>query len=319
MHRLLFTCAILLQSLSSTAPAADSYPSKPIRLVIPFAAGSATDSAGRVVAQALSQRLGQSVVVDNRPGANGQIAATLVAGSPADGYTLFMTTNSTHSANPHLYKSLPYDPVKDFEPIARVGLLAFVLVVTPDLPVSNTKELIAYALAHPGKLSYATASTASLVGAEIINAMAGTDMVGVSYKASPQAILDLVAGRLQLMVADFATAMPQVKSGKLKVLGVTTAKPSPLLPGVPAIGETLKGYDMTSWNGLFVPAGTPPEIMAKLEMETLAALGQADVKDRLATIGFEVDPMKAAALKRYVREQLDTWGKLIRAARIQPE
>jgi tripartite-type tricarboxylate transporter receptor subunit TctC len=287
--------------------------------VIPFAAGSATDSAGRVVAQALSQRLGQSVVVDNRPGANGQIAATLVAGSPADGYTLFMTTNSTHSANPHLYKSLPYDPVKDFEPIARVGLLAFVLVVTPDLPVSNTKELIAYALAHPGKLSYATASTASLVGAEIINAMAGTDMVGVSYKASPQAILDLVAGRLQLMVADFATAMPQVKSGKLKVLGVTTAKPSPLLPGVPAIGETLKGYDMTSWNGLFVPAGTPPEIMAKLEMETLAALGQADVKDRLATIGFEVDPMKAAALKRYVREQLDTWGKLIRAAKIQPE
>ena len=319
MNRILFTLALLLLTLSTPTLAADSYPSKPIRLVIPFAAGSATDSAGRVVAQALSQRLGQSVMVDNRPGANGQIAATLVAGSPADGYTLFMTTNSTHSANPHLYKSLPYDPVKDFEPIARVGLLSFVLVVTPELPVGNTRELIAYALAHPGQLSYATASTASLVGAETINAMAGTDMVGVSYKASPQAILDLVAGRLQLMVADFATAMPQVKSGKLKVLGVTTAKPSPLLPGVPPIGETLKGYDMTSWNGLFAPAGTPPEIMAKLEKETLAALAQADVKDRLATIGFEVDPMKAAALKRYVREQLDTWGKLIRAAKIQPE
>jgi tripartite-type tricarboxylate transporter receptor subunit TctC len=298
---------------------AETYPSKTIKLVIPFAAGSATDSAGRVVAQALSQRLGQNVIVDNRPGANGQIAATLVAGSPPDGYTLFMTTNSTHSANPHLYKTLPYDPVRDFEPVARVGTLAFMLVVNPELPVGTTRELIAYALAHPGQLSYGTASTASLVGAETINAMARTDMVGISYKASPQAILDLVAGRLQLMVADFATAMPQVKTGKLKVLGVTTAKPSALLPGAPPIAETLKGYDMTSWNGLFVPAGTPQEIVGKLEQATLEALAQSGVKDRLAAIGFEVDPMNAPAFKRYVREQLDTWGKLIRAAKIQPE
>jgi tripartite-type tricarboxylate transporter receptor subunit TctC len=302
------------------APAsADTYPSKPIRLVIPFAAGSATDSAGRIVAQALSQRLGQSVVVDNRAGANGQIAALLVAGSPADGYTLFMATNSTHSANPHLYKTLPYDPIRDFEPVARVGTLAFVLVVNPALQVGNTRDFIAYALAHPGQISYATASTASLVGAETINAMAHTDMVGVSYKASPQAILDLVAGRLQLMVADFATAIPHVKTGKLKVLGVTTAKSSTLLPGVPPLGETLKGYDMTSWNGLFVPAKTPPEIVARLEKEALAVLAQADIKDRLASLGYDVEPMNAVAFKRYVGEQLDTWGKLIRAAKIQPE
>jgi tripartite-type tricarboxylate transporter receptor subunit TctC len=318
MNRFLSTLALFLLTLA-TPSFADDYPSKPIRLIIPFAAGSATDSAGRILAQALSQRLGQAMIVDNRPGANGQIAATVAAQSAADGYTLFMTTNSTHSANPHLYKSLPYDPIKDFEPIARVGTLAFMLVVHPDLPVASTKDLIAYAVAHPGALSYGTASTASLVGAETINAMGHADMVGISYKASPQAILDLVAGRVQVMVADFTTAMPQVRTGKLKVLAVTTAKRSALLPGVPPIADTLKGFDMTSWNGVFAPAGTPQPIMARLERETLASLAQPDVKERLATIGFEVDPQDSVAFRRFVREQLDAWGKLISAAKIQPE
>jgi len=318
MNRILSALALLLLTLP-TPSFADTYPSKAIRLIIPFAAGSATDAAGRILAQALSQRLGQSVIVDNRPGANGQIAATVAAQSAADGYTLFMTTNSTHSANPHLYKSLPYDPIRDFEPIARIGTLAFMLVVHPDLPVANTKELIAYSVAHPGQLSYATASTASLVGAETINAMGHTDMVGVSYKASPQAILDLVAGRVQVMVADFTTAMPQVRTGKLKVLAVTTAKRSALLPGVPPIAETLGGFDMTSWNGLFAPAATPQPIMARLEHETLASLAQADVRERLATIGFEVEPQDSVTFRRFVREQLEAWGKLIRAAKIQTE
>jgi tripartite-type tricarboxylate transporter receptor subunit TctC len=317
--RLIILAFALLLSTPSPQALAETYPSKPIRLVIPFAAGSATDAAGRVLAQALAIRLGQSVIVDNRAGANGQIAAMLVSQSPADGYTLFMTTNSTHSANPHLYKSLPYNPVKDFEPIARVGTLAFMLVVNPDLPVANTSELIDYAMAHPGQLSYGTASTASLVGAETINAMAHTELVGIGYKASPQAILDLVAGRLQVMVADFATAMPQVRAGKLRVLAVTTATRSTLLPGVPPIGDTLKGFDMTSWNGLFAPAGTPKPIVARLAQETIASLAQSDVKDRLAALGFEVDPLEPVAFGRYVREQLDTWGKLIRAAKIQPE
>ncbi|MBC8006513.1 MAG: tripartite tricarboxylate transporter substrate binding protein [Prolixibacteraceae bacterium] len=318
MKQVIFVFALLFSTPIPQA-LAQTYPSKPIKLVIPFAAGSATDSAGRVLAQALSQRLGKSVIVDNRAGANGQIAAMLVAQSPPDGHTLFMTTNSTHSANPHIYKNLPYDPLRDFEPIARIGTLAFMLVVNPDLPVLNTKELIAYAIAHPGVLSFGTASTTSLVGAETINAMAHTKMVAVGYKASPQAILDLVAGRLQVMVADFATAMPQVRTGKLKVLAVTTAKRSALVPGVPAIAETLKGFDITSWNGLFAPAGTPQPIVARLARETLASLAQPDVRDRLAAIGFEVDPLDTATFGRYVREQFDTWGKLIRAAKIQPE
>lgn len=316
---LLSLFSLLLLAPAATAFAADAYPSRPVRLVVPFAAGSATDSAGRILAQALSQRLGENVYVDNRAGANGQIAAMAVKASPADGYTLFMTTNSSHSANPHLFKSLPYDPIHDYVPVARVGTIAFMLVVHPDVPARTTKEFIAYALANPGKLSYATASTASLVGAETINAMAHTDLTGVSYKASPQAMLDLVAGRLQLMVADFTTAMPHVRAGKLRVLGVTTARRSGLLPDVPPLADTLKGYDLTSWNGLFVPAGTPQPIVAKLERETLAVLAQPDVREKFATIGYDVEPLGAAAFGAYVREQLDTWGRLIRAARIQPE
>lgn len=318
MRLITLTLALLVSTPFPQALAA-TYPSKPIKLVIPFAAGSATDAAGRVLAQALSQRLGQNVIVDNRAGANGQIAATMVAKSPADGYTLIMTTNSTHSANPHLYRSLPYDPLKDFEPIARVGLLPFMLVVNPALPVNSTRELIDYARNNPGKLSYGTASTASLVGAETINAMAKLDMVGVGYKASPQAILDLVAGRLEVMVADFTTAMPQVKAGKLKILAVTTAKRSALLPDVPSMDETLKGFDMTSWNGVFAPAGTPREIIARLARDMLAILAQPEIGRQFAAIGFEVEPMDTEAFARFVREQIGYWGKLIRAAKIQPE
>ncbi|HEV8261023.1 MAG TPA: tripartite tricarboxylate transporter substrate binding protein [Burkholderiales bacterium] len=318
MKLITFTLALLLAAPALHA-IAEAYPSKPIKLVIAFAAGSATDSAGRILAQELSLRLGQNVIVENRAGANGQIAAVFVARSTADGYTLFMTTNSTHGANPHLYKKLAYDPIRDFEPIARVGTLPFMLVVNPELPVNNTAEFIAYSKAHAGALSYGTASTASLVGAETINHLAGLDLVRVGYSSSPQAILDLVAGRLQVMVADFATAMPHVKAGKLRVLAVTTAKHTTLLPEVPPIAETLSGFDLTSWNGIFAPAGTPNEIVARLERETLEILSRAEIRKKFAVIGFEIDPMNTGEFSRYVREQIAYWGKLVRDAGIPPE
>ena len=305
--------------IAAQAPAAEAWPAKPVRLVIPFAAGSATDSAGRLFAQRLGSLLGQPVVVENKAGANGQIAAVAVAASAPDGYTLFMTTNSTHSANPHLYRQLAYDPVKDFVPIARVGMLPFMLVVNPELPAKTTAEFLAYAKAHPNELSYGTASTASLVGAETLNAMAALSLVRVGYKASPQAILDLVAGRLHVMVSDFATAMPQVKAGKLRILAVTTATRSALLPDVPAIGETLPGFDMTSWNGIFAPAGTPPEIVSRLEKESLKLLADKGTEARFAVLGFEVAPQNAQQFDRYVRGEIAHWGKLVRAANIQPE
>lgn len=319
MKRLAILAAGAAAIFSSGPLFAQGWPAKPIRLVVPFAAGSATDAAGRLYAQQLGERLGQAVVVENKAGANGQIAAMAVAGSAADGYTLFMTTNSTHSANPHLVRNLGYDPVKDFAPVARVGMLPFMLVVNPDVPAKTTAEFFAYAKANPGKLSYGTASTASMIGAETLNVMAGLSLEKVGYKASPQAILDLVAGRLQVMVSDFTTAMPHVRLGKLRVLAVTTANRSALLPDVPSIAEALPGFDMTSWNGIFAPAHTPPEILARLERESLVVLANKDTRARFAAIGFEIAPLGAAQLDRYVKGEMAHWGKLVRAANIQPE
>ena len=294
-----------------------SWPSKPIRLIVPFAPGSGTDSAGRVLAHELSQRLGQQVLVENRAGAFGQIAAQLVARSAADGYTLFMTTNTTHGANPHLFARLPYEPVRDLVPIARLGTLPFMLVVHPSLPVKTVAQFVDYARRNPDELSYAQASSTSLVAMETIKRLGRISVAGVQYKASPQAMLDLMVGRVQVMVADFATAMPQVKAGKLRVLGVTTAQPSRLLPGVPPIAEALPGFDTTSWNGVFAPARTSAAIVSRLEREILAALARRDIKARLEELGFEVDVLGSAAFGRYVGEQLEHWGRMIRAAGIE--
>lgn len=306
-------------SLAVSVFAADAYPSRTVRLVVPFAAGSATDTMARLLAQELSPRLGQSVVVENKAGGLGQIAAQHVARSAPDGYTLFVTTNTTHSANPHLFRTLPYDPIKDFEPIARTATLPFMLVVNGQLPVRSTAGFLSYAKANPGKLTYASASSTSLVAAESLNVLGHVSMVGVYYKASPQAILDVASGQVQVMVADFATAMPHVTAGRLKVLAVTTAKRSSLVPDAPPLGESVKGFDVTSWNGLFAPAGTPPEIVQRLARETLAVLARPDVKSRLAAIGFEVDPLGPQDFAAYVRNQLDYWGRLVRDAGIRPE
>lgn len=313
---------VLLAAVFALATAqlhAAGWPDKSIRVVVPFAAGSATDSLGRVLAQELSSRLKQSVLVENRPGAFGQIAAQYVARSAPDGYTLFLSTNTPHAANPHLYRTLPYDPIKDFAPVARVGTIPFMLVVSPTLPANSTAQLVAYARSHPTALSYATPNSTSLVVMETIKRLAKVSIVGVQYKASPEAILDLAAGRLQVTVADFTVAMPQAKAGKLRVLGVTTARRSALLPDVPAIAEAIPGVDVAAWFGLFAPAGTPREIVARLARDTLDILAQPEVEARLAAIGFELDPLGPDAFGRYVREQIAHWGQLIRAAGIEPQ
>ena len=292
---------------------------KPVRIVVPFAAGSYTDNVLRIALPALSDKLGASIVVDNRPGANGIIAADAVAKSAPDGLTFLMGGASANAANPSLYKTLPYDPVKDLVPVVRFGLLPFVLLVNPSVPVKSVPELIDYAKKNPGKLAYATPNSATLVGMETFKRSGGVDILQVPYKSSPQAMLDLVAGQVQVLIADFATAMPHVRSGKARVIAATMARRTPLMPDVPVIAEVLKGYDISAWNGLFAPAGTPREAMNKVAEAAVAALAQRDVQDKLSAIGFEISPMGPESFGPYVREQIGVWAQVIRDSGIKPE
>jgi tripartite-type tricarboxylate transporter receptor subunit TctC len=295
------------------------YPNKPVRLFVPFAAGSLTDAVGRVVGQELGRRLGQNIIVEDRPGANGQMAAAFVAKTPPDGYTLMATTNTTHAANPHLYKKLPYDPIKDFIPVVRIGTIPFMLVVNPSLPVKSTAELIAYARANPGKLSYGTSNSTSLVSAETLNVMAKISTIGVQYKASQQAIIDLISGQIQMMICDFAVAMPQVRTGKLRALAIPMGKRTALMPELPTIGETLKGFEFTPWIGIVVPTGTPKAVTDRLSRELLDLLAVPEMGAKLASVGVEIAPLAPAPFAQFIQEQIAEWGRLVRAAGIEPE
>lgn len=302
---------------SSQAP----YPSAgPITMVVPFAAGSGTDAVARVVAQKLGERLKQSVIVDNRAGANAQIAAGIVAKAKPDGYTLFMTTNTSHSANPWLYKNLKYDPIKDFTPIARVGELPFALVVNPEVPVKTVQELIDYAKAHPDKLSYGTPNSTSEVASETLKFITKTQILGVPYKSSPQALTDLMGGQIKMYVADLGSSWSMLKTDRVRTLAVTAAKGSELLPNVPPIAKTIPGFDITSWNGIFAPAGVSKDIVNRINTELQVILADKAVREQLAGVGFEVWPTKTPEeFTTYVKDQLAYWGKLIRQAGIEKE
>jgi tripartite-type tricarboxylate transporter receptor subunit TctC len=305
---------------SAMAAHAQTYPTQTVTLVVPFAAGSGTDAVARTVSQKLSERLKQTVVVDNKPGANAQVAAQYVAKAKPDGYTLFMTTNTSHSANPALYKALRYDPIKDFTPVARVGELPFALAVHPGVPASNMQEFIDYAKAHAGKLSYATPNSTSLVAMKSIKRIAGIDIAQIPYKSSPQAMTDLVGGQVQVYVADFGSGLSMLKSDKIRTLGVTTANESKILAGVAPIGQTVKGFDLTSWNGIFGPAGLPKEVVERLNTELQVVLADPDTQAKLSLLGFEVWPSKTPEeFTQYVSDQLTHWGTLIRQAGVKPE
>ncbi|RYF21800.1 MAG: tripartite tricarboxylate transporter substrate binding protein [Comamonadaceae bacterium] len=314
----LVACGVAAASLPAWAQ--QPYPSTPITMVVPFAAGSGTDAVARTVSQKLAERLKQPVLVDNKPGANAQVAAQIVAKAKPDGYTLFMTTNTSHSANPALYSNLKYDPIKDFTPVARVGELPFALVVHPAVPARTLAEFIDYARANPGKLSYATPNSTSLVAMESIKHIAKVDIVGIPYKSSPQAMTDLVGGQVQVYVADLGSGKSMLVTDKVRTLGITTVQPSPLLPGVPPIGQTVKGFDLTSWNGIFGPAGMPAAVVNRINTELQAVLAEKDTQDKLAQIGFQVWPSKTPEeFTRYVADQLTHWRTLIGQAGIQPE
>lgn len=312
--------ALPVMAVPLVAQAADSYPSRPIRLVVPFAAGSGTDAVARITAKELGDALGQNVVVDNRPGANGAIAAELVAQAAPDGYTLFMTTNTTHSANPSLMKKLPYDPIKDFTPVARMGNLPFMLVINPKLPVKTVGELIAYAKAHPG-MSYASGNSTGIVSGATLGRMANIDLLHVPYKSTPPAMTDVIAGQVPMMFVDVAAGIANVKAGKMRALAVTTAQRSRLLPDLPPIADTpeLKGFDITSWNGVFAPAKTPQPIVERLNRELSKIASSKEVAPKFEALGFEAFGQTPQQFTAFVGSELVKWNKLVKDAGIQPE
>lgn len=319
MHLLQRALAVLALAYSQLA-AAQTYPSAPVTMVVPFAAGSGTDAVARIVAKRLGERLKQPVLVDNKAGASAQIGAQFVAKAKPDGYTLFMTTNTSHSANPALFANLKYDPIKDFTPVARVGELPFAVVVDAKFPARNMKELIDYAKANPGKLSYATPNSTSLVASETIKRIAGIDILGVPYKSSPQALTDLIGGQVQMYVADLGSSMSMIKAGSVRALAVTTKAPLKSLPGVPPVAEAVKGFDLTSWNGIFGPAGMPRPVVEKLDAELRQVLAEKEVQEQLAQLGFEVWPSSGPDdFAKYVTDQLAHWTALIKQAGIRQE
>jgi tripartite-type tricarboxylate transporter receptor subunit TctC len=260
------------------------------------------------------------VLIVNRGGAVGTIGANVVAKAAPDGYTLLMTTNTSHSANPSLFKTLRYDPIKDFTPIVRTGDLPFALVVNASSPIKTVKDLIENARANPGKFSYATPNSTSLVSSETIRVMAKIDILGIPYKSSPQALTDLIGGQVQMYVVDFGSGLPSMKAGKVRVLASMAAKRSNILPEVPPMADTLPGFDLISWNGIFGPAALPRPIVERLANEIQALLAEKDVQEKLANIGFEVSPSKSPEeFSKYVSDQLALWSRLIRQANIQPE
>lgn len=310
----------LLVAMLLAAPAAAQFPSRPIRVLVPFGAGSSTDIVMRILAQPLSLSLGQPVVVENKPGADGAIAAAEVARAPADGQTLLLGTNSPFSAVPYLRKNAPYDALADFTPITLVGNYTFFVVVHPSVPARTLQDLIAYARANPGKLNYGTGNTSSIVLTATFATLANIDLVHVPYKSEPPAVTDLLSGTIQIMITSFAPAAPHLRAGKLRALVTTLPKRSPLLANVPSIVEAgLPKFPIESWAGMFGPAKMPQEVTERLNRELNVLLQRADVRDNLLKQAFEPRGASAGEFAAYVREQYRVWGKAIRDAGIRPE
>lgn len=297
-----------------------SYPTKNITLVLPFAAGSGTDSTTRIISKELGTALGTGIVIENKPGANGSIAASYVARSAPDGYTLFVTTNTSHSANPYLLKNMTYDPIKDFTPIARTGDLPFMLVINPQIPANSVAELIALAKKEPGKYSYASGSSSAIVSGATFATLAGIDLLHVPYKSSPPALTDVIAGRVSMMFVDVPTGLPHVNGKVLKALAVTTMQRSALLPELPTMDEAgVKGFDITSWQGYLGPANMPADIVAKLNAEIRKIIERPDIRKELADRGMEAFSGTPESFDKFLKDQLVVWEKLIRDAKIEKQ
>jgi tripartite-type tricarboxylate transporter receptor subunit TctC len=315
--------APLLGLLTVLQPVAaqEAYPNKPIKFLVGFGAGSGTDILARIVAQEMSSVLKQPIVVENRPGASAQIAAAAAAKAPPDGYTLFFSPSSPMVVNPHVYKSLSYNPLTDFTAIGGVGVYPWILAVDPKLPIHTPKELVAYAQANKGKVSYGYGTQAVRVPAEALNRLAKLEALGVPYKSSPDAMVDVMGGRVQFLVVDLAAAQSNVQAGRLRALAVTMSKRTSLAPELPTIEETLglRDFDLSAFAGLFGPANMPKDVVDKLSATLLQVLAKPEVRDRIIAAGAEVVPMDSATMAATVKRSYEIWGKKVADAGIEPE
>jgi tripartite-type tricarboxylate transporter receptor subunit TctC len=321
MTKLLYRLAALSIALLCAPLSAQPYPNKPVHIVVPFTPGSATDILARTFGQKLSELWGQSVFVENRPGAGGTIGAAFVAKSPADGYTL-LVNSAAHAYNPWIYPSLPFDTAKDFVEVVPLAGQPNVLVVAPSTGVKTVAELIALAKQKPGQLNFGSAGTGSgtHINAEKFKLAAGIDVVHIPYKGTPEALTDTMAGRVTFFFSPISAALPNVRDGKLLALGVSTSKRSSALPNVPTIAESgLPGFDYNLWVGLFAPAGTPPDIVDKINKDIVRSLQSPEIKERLSNLGADAMPMTPAEFKTFVRGEIEDSGKVIKAAGIKAQ
>ena len=315
--------SLILATLVSVSCAAfgQAYPNKPIKAIVPFAAGSATDQIGRAFAAKMSETLGQTIVVENRPGVNGMLGADAVAKSPADGYTILIGTNSTNAALKSLMKKLPYDQDTAFAPLGYLGSVPLIIAVNNDVPAKTLRELVTLGKSKSGLITAASASTSQLVSSEMLASMTGMQFTSVPYKSGPAAMTDLIGGQVMLFSADFAVMLPQVKGGKIRGLAVTSAKRSPAIPELPTVNEALglKDYELIAYFAMFAPAGTPPEAVAKLNQAINAAAQSKDLQEKFAAIGFAVEPGTPEALAQRSKLETAKWAKAIADAKIEPQ
>ncbi len=317
----LLALVALAASVWSTAAMAQAYPNKPIKAIVPFAAGSATDQIGRAFAAKMSETLGQVIVVDNKPGVNGMLGADAVAKSAADGYTILIGTNSTNAALKSLMKKLPYDQDTAFVPVGYMGSVPLIIAVNNEVPAKTLREFVDLAKSKPNFVTFASASTSQLVSSEMMAGMAGVQMTNVPYKSGPAAMTDLIGGQVMMFSADFAVMLPQVKASKIRGLAVTSTKRSAAIPELPTVNEALglKDYELIAYFAVFAPAGTPPDIVAKLNQAINAAAQSKEIQDKFAPIGFAVDPGTPEALAQRSKLETAKWAKAIRDAKIEQQ
>jgi len=308
-------------AIAPVAARADGFPDRPITFVVPFAAGTATDQIARALGNGITAETKQPVVIDNRAGASGFIASQMVAKAPPDGYTVLITTNTTHAANEHLYKKLPYDPVKDYAPVAALGKGGQIMVVNPSSPAKTVADFVAMAKKAPGKYSFGSGSSSSRMAGELLQQMAGIKLLHVPYKSNTLAVTDLLGGQIDMMITDTATGLPQVKSGKLRALGVSGARRSTLAPEVPTIAEAgVKGYEMGYWFAAYAPAKTPPAVVRRLnDLLVKAAKSDAAKSAFYEPTGTEVFTTSPEELAKFQAAESQKWGRIVKAAGIEPE